>query len=412
MAFIATFVVLRMIAAIHTPVRFSDTGTYFPLDFFGGQERLWTVPLIWKIFSTDWLREAAQLTLGITAWSALGINLSRAVENAWLRRGAFALALAVGLVPQVSGWDSTLLSESLATSFLVLLIALLLGLHERPTGRLIAGCVAVTAFWIFTRQLTVLIFLSMLPFVVVFTLRTRIAVIGRVWIVAALITLGVWGGFAVTRPASQEVVRWNALQILENRIAPDPAALQFFEAHGLPRSPTIRAEKGAFPGSTSPLFSDAAVMRWIDHHYKATYLAYLIRHWRSTLATALFQLPAAASSTVTVSGRPVLPWPVAEVLWGTQQGDVTFWVVVALALGAAAIVARRRIRCLPVAALLLLCGLVGAVVTWNLTGYGQGTELGRLFMPVAVVLRAGALILIFTSIDALVRRGSPATAPG
>ena len=74
-----------------------------------------------------------------------------------------------------------------------------------------------------------------------------------------------WGVYAVQQPGSDPVENFNALQILENRIAPQPAALKLFYSRGLPRSPVIAAERGNFPGGTSPLYADQRLMAWIDH---------------------------------------------------------------------------------------------------------------------------------------------------
>jgi hypothetical protein len=62
---IAVFAVLRTIEIVHSPIRFPDTNTYLPLNFLGYDGRLWTVPLIWKVFATSDLRELIQLLVGV-----------------------------------------------------------------------------------------------------------------------------------------------------------------------------------------------------------------------------------------------------------------------------------------------------------------------------------------------------------
>ncbi len=231
---------------VHSPVHFHDSLSYSQLDFLGNQKRLWTVPLVYNIFPTDGLREAAQLLLGVAAWSTLAAAVYAALGHLQVRRCALAAVLLVGLVPQVTGWDSALLSESIATSLLVLLVALVLRLARRPTPGLIAACIAVACLWEFTRQDNVLIALVFLPFVLIGVFRwlpRRTA-----WVTTgALCALLLWGCYDVlVATGDRPIERFNSLQILENRIAPDPAALDFFVARGLPESPEITIERGAF----------------------------------------------------------------------------------------------------------------------------------------------------------------------
>jgi hypothetical protein len=408
---VAVFAALRIVAVLHSPVQFSDTRTYLALNFLGADERLWTVPLIWNALPANDLRIAVQIVLGIVAWSALAVSLHDAVEGMWLKRIATAVVLLIGLVPQVTGWDSTLLSESLSTSLLVLLIALLLRLDRRYSPPLATGVFGVAMLWVFTRQTSALIFVLLTPLVLVFVLRV---VDGRRrWVTVGVIaSLALWGGFAATRntPAAAGLWKWNALQILENRVAVDPTALNFFHDHGLPESNEVLAERGAFLAGASPLWQERPVMNWVDHDYRSTYASYLLSTWRHTLSEPFAQLPTAVSSVVTggLPARTVLPEPITQLFWGTTEGDIPFWLAVAAGLALAASARRARIKHLRVSLLLLAAAALGAIMTWNLTGYGPTageSELARLFMPVAITLRIGLLLVIVTCVEALGRSG-------
>lgn len=408
-AMVIAFAVLRLVAVAHTPLAYPDTDSYLRLSFLGNTERLWTVPLVWNLLPANDLREAAQVIAGIVAWSWLAVTVAGLVEDRWVRRIGVAVVLIIGLVPQVTGWDSTLLSESLSISLLVISIVLLLRTFVRPTPALMIGCLAAITLWTFSRQINVLMYLSLLPFALLYMWR-RGVVRRHPWILVAVVLIGGWGAYAITRPSQQGLFHWNALQILEDRIAPDPAALQFFESHGLPRDPMITAERGAFPGGSSPLFEDLSVMRWVDNDFKPTYVSYLLRHLGHTIGSPLSSAAQAISNNVTsgLRARIVVPTPVTETLWGTSEGDAPFWLVVAFVCAAAAIGAGVTIRCLPVLGLLLLGALFGSILTWTLTGYNTGSgELARLFMPVAILFRVGALLTIALSADALLgsRRG-------
>jgi hypothetical protein len=397
---VAAFAVLRIVAVVRTPYAESDTPTYDALDFFGGAERLWTVPLVYKVLPADWLREAAQLSLGIIAWSLLASAVYRLIEGRRLRLLATAGVLLLGLVSQIAAWDSTLLSESLAISLFVVVVAWLLRIvREGATVRLLAATIALTILWVFTRQLSAMTFIALLPVVIVIAARglpRRRAVAT----IAALLVLGAWAGFALT--GDQGVARWNSLGIVVDRIAPDPDALRFFQERGLPRDPQVVAEAGHYSGAASPLWHDGELMAWIDNHFKSAYASYLTHHAGRTLTEPYRQALTYVSEAPQAPSRTVLPLPLRQALWATRTGDVLFWLAVTAALLIAAGLRRAPIRGKWVIALLFIAALACAFVTWH-TGAGA---YARVFVPTGVALRLAMLLAIMFSADALRRARS------
>jgi hypothetical protein len=400
---IAAFVILRAVEIAHSPTRFPDTGTYLPLNFLGYQERLWTVPLAYTLFPTGDLRVFAQFLAGVISWSALALSLRMVLTNRAVARGAMVGAFLLGLAPTLAGWDNILLSEGLSSSLLVGTIALLIMASVEATDGRIIAILAVATLWMFTRQANVVIFLSLLLPCVAFTLLK----FGRgrrgLAITTGLVLIALWGGFAITRSGSDGVTEWNSLQILENRIATDPSALAYFRARGLPPSPHIAIEKGNFTGSGSPLFQDQRLTSWVNGHFKATYAGYLLQDLPHTLAKPLDVLPVAVSESTESDGtaRAVLPVVVTETVWGTADRDLLPWLAIAVALGVLVWARRLTIRCRPLIGLLALTVVVGSILTWTLTGYVGGSELARLFMPIAIAVRIGILLIIAVCADAL-----------
>jgi hypothetical protein len=413
---VATFVVLRLLATVADPIRYPDTGTYFALNFLGYDERLWTVPLIWNLLGSDHLRELFQIGLGLVVWPLLACALASLISNRWLRLIAPACILIIGLVPQLTGWDRTMLSESLATSLLVLTCALLLRMSMRRSPQLVAFTLVVTLCWVFTRQSNALLYLSLLPFLVIFCLR-RLRGRQRLAVVSALVVIGGWGAFALTRdtPGSKGVWVWNAVQIIENRFAPHPGQLAFFQTRGLPRSPIIAAERGNFPGSTSPLFQDPRFMMWIYTRFRPVYASFLLHKLGSTLTVPLRRTPGAITGNVTsgITARTVLPAVLRDLVWGPGRAQILLWLAAMVACAGSALFRRAPVRCLPVIGLLLLGVVIGAIETWNLTGYGAGNgELARLFLPVAVALRIAIVLGIALSLDPVLASTSCGPATG
>jgi hypothetical protein len=413
---IAAFVLLRLAATVGGTTRFSDTGTYFPLNFLGNDERLWTVPLVWNLLGSDQLRQVFQIGLALVVWPLLATTVARLISNRWLALIGAAGILLIGLVPQVTGWDSTMLSESFLASLLVLLCALLLRLSIARSPRLVAFTLLVTVCWAFTGQSSALLFLAVLPFVLVFCV-SRLTGRERVAVAAVLLLVGGWTAYALTRDtgASQAVPTYNAIQIIENRIAPDPAALHFLTARGMPRSPAIAEERGDFPGGTSPLFSDPVFMTWIHQSFRSVYAAYLLHRWPSTLTDPFEHTPAAITGPTSsgLPGRSVLPSPLRDGIWGPGPAQIFVWLTALALCASAALIQRARVRCTPVIGLLLFSAAASALLTWNLTGYGPGQgpdELARLFLPVALVLRIAIVLAVTLTLDALLGRRAASVA--
>lgn len=396
---LAAFAGLRVLAAVHSPVHNADTASYTRLDFLGGTTRLWTVPLLWKILPTDGLREAAQLVIGITAWSALAWSVSDRLTRPSVRHCSVVAVLMLGLVPQVAGWDGTLLSESLSTSLLVLLTALLLRLTRSQSQRLLGSALLVAMLWVFARHVNVLIYLAILPFVVLFTVK-KLPKRSASLITIALLAIALWGGFAITRQGDLPVWRANALSIVVDRIGRDPSALRFFAARGFPSADLMAQNKFSLTFAAIHLSHDQRMMGWITHQFRGAYLAYVVRHWPGAIGGALTNAPTFISAPLPIGkARAVLPAALSRALWGTSPVSILRWTALAAGLVLAAMLLGAGLDVLPVVALLLLMAVIASIVIWNTTD--PAMILARQFLPVAVTLRLALLLGVAFSLDAL-----------
>ncbi len=403
---ILAFVILRTVAVVHSPVASADTGTYLQLDFLGGAERLWTIPLAYKLLPANALREGLQLIVGVVAWSVLAVTVYRtaAPGGAWLQRIAAIVVLLLGLAPQVTGWDFQLLSESLSTSLLVLLIALLLSLSSEYRPRMLIYAAVVLTLWIFTRQSNVILFTVLLPLVAVHVFR-HAPFRSALGMTALLAVIALWGWVATLR--NNEVERFNALQILENRVVPDAGALSFFEVRGLPDVNEIKGLGGALPG---PLYRDAVLMHWVDTRFRSAYAAYLARNVfrviTKSFRAAYTSLSSGLTNGPTAPARVVLPATVSGLIWATTPGDVEFWLALALALVllAASRTSIAMIRGMPLIGLLMSGVAVSIVLTWTLGASRDPWQNTRLAMTTSVALRIAILLMIVVSAQTLLGR--------
>jgi hypothetical protein len=398
-AVLVGFAILRIVAVAHPPKTFSDTGTYLWLDLLGRAERLWTVPLIWRLIGSDTMREITQISIGVIAWSVLAVVVHNSLEHPRVKLGAAAAVLLIGLAPQVTNWDTALLSESLSSSLLVLLCAavLWLGRTRSPRAAVALGCSLLP--WVFARQQNALIFLILLP--VAFVLIWR----GLARPLALKLTLGLalialWAAVALAQdtPQTRLLLHYNATEVIQNRIGLDPGPLSYLRAHGIPLPADFASLVGQFDGA-GPLLNDARLQRWIDDRFDSTYLGLLIHHPYYAVGEPLRNTPSlitddAPESTVT----RVLPRSVVHLYWGPGSTILYVWVCVAGILAAVALVRRRAVRLLPVTLLFGFSAVIGAVITYDLAT----TDLSRLILPVSITTRLTLLLLIAGAADALV----------
>ena len=139
---------------------FPDTGSYAQIaarpvlsQSFLAAERPFVLPLIYKLLKLDFDRVAvAQTLLSILSWGLLAILIARTVEWVWLKPFAFSVILLLGLSQNVAGWDTVMLSESIALSLMVLLLAGWLWLWEGWQWRKAIFLIIVAFFWTFSRE--------------------------------------------------------------------------------------------------------------------------------------------------------------------------------------------------------------------------------------------------------------------
>ena len=403
---LVAFCVLRIIAATgHSPAHDPDSASYLQLNFLGQDLRLWTVPLLFSILPGDSARVTFQIALGVVSWSLLALSVWQAVQDRMCARGAAVLILCLGLVPQVTGWDNLILSESISTSLLVATIAVAMMTSIHPTSRRIGLLVVVLTLWVFCRQTNAIIFLCLVPFAV-FLAATRLSGFQRICTGVALVAVALWSAVSLTAGGSKPILTLNGGEVVLNRIAESPSALRYFEAHGLRLNPYVEASIGNSNAVT--VYGDRSLVRWVNTRFNSTYLQYMLTHPVYTFIDPLTQAPTYATGYVTYStGQAVytetpsvLPAEFANVLWGPGPGDLEFWIAVAGVLLAIAVRLKARVQHWLPAAFALAGACVGAIVIYDLST----NELYRLFIPVGVAARIGLVLLIALTVDALRRR--------
>lgn len=403
---LAGVVAARILAVVGLrPYVYVDSAEYSVLDFSGRWRRPWATPYLYWLTPGDHRWEiVAQALVGGVAWAVLGL-----VVAAWFRDRAVGLAVglavvALGLTTSITNWDTAILSESLALSLTVLVVAAWLELVRRPTTLAAALVLAATLPWLFTRQ-------SLMPaaWLVVGAAAVALATTWRRrgrWRPLAVVAVGLvllTGVASYTYGRNQEVVRTNLTVIVANRVAPTPERLDWFRDEGMPTPAT-----GGFDYTS--LSEDRSFQRWVAGEGRTTYARYLVTHPWYTLTEPLDDLVSERPSygdegepgpTMLSpadgygSARPVVPELVEQVLF-SPGATGTIVAALALVLGWTVAWWRRRERRWGVPLALVLVSLASLVSGWH----GATPELNRLAIVAAVALRVGLLLQLGLLVEA------------
>lgn len=421
---VATTVVLRLVAVAGFQLaRYVDSAEYDRLDLSGRWRRPWTTPLLYRFLPDDWDAPTvfAQALIGALAWSALAIALAARIRDGRVRIGVAAVVIGLSVTTTVTNWDAAKLSESLAISSTVLLIAAWSELLRRTTLGTASAVIAVTLPWLFVRQSALPIAWAVaLASIVVAVLAIR--AVGGVrdravpLVAVASLTVLLCGVATISYGRNREVLHTNLTAILSQRIAPDADQLEWFLDEGMPTAPGGATDFGS-------LERDPAFRRWLERDGAETYARFLLTHPWHTLTGPIRDLfteratflkvpphaevvridtPSMLSPGEAYGGsRPVLPAPVEALLADpAHTGGITLLLV-----GTAAWMALDRRRPGADSLFAAAVGLLAVVGLWS-AWHGATTELARLALVPAIMLRIALILQLAVLADRRIRAGN------
>jgi hypothetical protein len=402
---------LRYIAVVgQQAIVYADSIDYERLDFWGGR-RPWATPLLYELVEDHSARVLAQATIGALCWSFLAVQASRLVKDRYLRWAVLVAILALSLTTSVTNWDTTILSESLALSFGVLLLGALIRFWRLPTYAGAAAVVGTWLFWIFTRQahliLGVLATLALAVALGVALRRSRALHRPLAALVAGAAVVTLLAGWSYQQDT--DIAHLNLAEVIGRRVFRDADHVGWLHDHGMPIPEGLVPGEGVEP---SVLLDDRDFARWVDEDGTLTYARFLLMHPWDTV-TDPFEgmvsdrppwLDLERGDEVILSmpdsygvGREVIPEVVEDVLFEPgHAGTLVFGVLAVLAatLHRAASRGPDRRWAVPLVALLLQWPAL--VLVWHTST----VELGRLALPSAVLLRAALLAQAALLVDA------------
>jgi hypothetical protein len=440
------YVVVRLLEAARAePVAYNDTLAYLAVanssllapEFWTGIRPV-TVPLLYKLLDGDPHRIVlAQHVIAAAGWLTLALALASRIRSRVVQSAGIIAVLAMSLSPDVLGWDSLLLSESLALSLSALLLAaFLLASEHRLTWTGFLVLTILGFLWAASRDTHGWLALALAVILGALGFARRL---DRRWFAVALVFGALWlwnehtagvGAYPrfpdrvldVRLPAEltrdefrvRRFPRWEFpfLNVLVNRVLPNPEAMDFFRDAGMPVTPALLRFSGQYASSENwGLYLDPELepfRGWIRLRGKRTYMRYLLSRPMSTAGALTPHLSTLTSPRIPYLAPPrVVPSGLAFP-WGSGAALATWSIVVVLA--AAVLAGRSRSRdAWTVPAIGLLLMPLYAALIWH----GDAMEVHRHSVPVGVLLRLNLVLLSALVADALAewrrRCGQPAS---
>lgn len=412
---IATFVAVRAVDLGRTEaVRLVPDSRAFlaaaaaPLD----SQALWAgprapfAPLVYRLVGDDPQRIAAiQGLTAMAAWVLLAVVAGRAMSTARSRVGAVLMVLALGAAPWVMAWDHVVMAESLTLSLLAVWAAAGIEAVRRPEA---AGpTVAVAAVGIalaLVRDGSVVVIAPVGIVLAALGIRAlrRSPRIGGGRAVAGLVLLLAVAASTVSAGTGG---RWlfPYLNVIAQRVLPDPERTEWFAEHGMPVSPALAERAGGWAHSDGAAFyTDPRLetfRRWVIADGRSTLLGYLATHPGWTLAAPFGDLPDAVWPDI--AGYVPEGWSVPLAPRRPSLPLRTALAVMVLVGGiglAARVAVSPHLRASPVAvvaAIAIAIALPQIVAVWH----ADALQAVRHLVPSVVMLELGVLLLLVTAID-------------
>jgi hypothetical protein len=274
----------------------SSRSSWLGTDLWAGP-RSPAAPVLLKLVGGD--KQAylgAQATLAALCWAALAASVWTAVPGRRARVVAVGLVAAFSVTTPVVMWESSVLSESLATSGLALLAAAIVQLGRGVTWPRAAAVLAALGLWLAIRDShTVAVVaggLALLAAVATLALRVRrdrrpagaalrpLAVVGAV---AVLL-----GGLAAWGAEHGERGDFPMVNVYEARVLPYPGRVRWFADHGMPQAEEFVGDDARVPyrepGLTPMVFvapDDPEMgpwLAWVAADGRAAFVRYVATH--------------------------------------------------------------------------------------------------------------------------------------
>ncbi len=332
------FSIFRIIQFFYVtePLSFVDSEFYIGLSRFSVREILsgtkycrneWhclarpvLIPLVYK-FCRQNLKTITivQMLISILCWGYFAHQASRLLRKNLWKKIVMILSLGLGCIPNVTRWDTMIMSESISISTAVLLMGSLFWLTETSSQQwkiIPAVCTAFSAL-LFSASRDSAVW-TVIPVIIVLLLIIRSR--GRRLILIALACfLALMSVLFLSNTGDRWVYSFE--NVLFSRILRDPQGEALMIEAGMPMLPSIEELYGTEHLMASPLFNSdeyKPLRDWIYSNGLKAYIKYILKNpfrflrmtWKGGFASYAFER---IDYTFTPSGfRYLLPTPIIK----------------------------------------------------------------------------------------------------
>lgn len=265
----ASYVTARLAIALTYPPRIghADSRSYrWGVSFTGNQARPWVVPLVqWAL--PDRGVVAFQAILSAVAFLVFAYVVACQMHDRRVSIGIAATILAVGISPRVTIFDLHLLSESIAISTTLLLLASLVHIADLPA----ALPIATFALWLFTRDAHLYLGALVCAGVGWWSWRNR-----RPVVAVGMVAVLAWG--AVAARNNTVIEEYNVTANPALRATSDIDMFRWFVDRGMP--PVSDFFEPDLAKRMEALLANSDYVAWLRDEGVNVYVTYLATHPR------------------------------------------------------------------------------------------------------------------------------------
>jgi len=334
-AFSIAYLGLSWGSSPHVIDSFPDSPSYLAINFLGHAERLWTVPVIYSLGIASIGRVMLQTVIGLLSWTVLSVQLGKSIQTRLIRFGSQLWVLLLALTAPLLQWNRTILSESIAISLSLLLVACSLAFARRKDGRSLAALVLVLLLWAFVRQDQAIVTLA---FLVIFAVLAwlgpnlrRLALFG----LSAVAFISLWAVIATVNSSHTTVQYARLAQFVEWRAFTNPDEIKYLYKHGLPHNSVLKSpppftrsgEQENVNQFGDPYLGvlielDPAFSHWARTQGENVLLGYTLTHPWPTVSEALVAAPQLMTMNPDYLFTPALPQWLSTLVYGNLSARV------------------------------------------------------------------------------------------
>lgn len=387
--------------------------------------------LCYKIIQIQpWAIVTLQIMCSLLCWCLLSLAIARAVTTIWLKPLAYTLVMLFGLSADIILWDFMIMSESLSISIFALLVATAFWLLNQWHPAKLWALIIAGGVWAFSRETNAWLLLGMamvIGTIGLFHRKRRVAyfVLALCWCVFFVVnsmsakmgaqkwTIPSTSAYAAFEVPPRMGQRWifPFLNVLTQRILPNPSKVQWFADHGMPVTPDLMHLAGQWGADDNFAVYRLPALQpfraWLLDQGQSCYMKYLVSDYRATILAPWCNIKSLLSSEtgepLPPGFVPILPPWLSAGIYPRPVFPFWPWVAGLIVFAGLSFAVRERQRKWWVPLALLLLAYPHALLVWH----GDAMAVERHALLLQIQMRLAIWIMLLFVIDSLAGVLSP-----